>query len=131
TDSSGSGGRPLANILSVPAIDDLDGDGMPEIVVAGGSQVVVFHHDGQVFWTHDEVHDVSGATGASIFDFDADGNKEVVYIDEVAVYAFDGRNGNVLFRSDAHASNTLFDYPVIADVDADGSAEIVVAHNFY
>ena len=64
-----------------------------------------------------------------MFDFEGDGIQEVVYIDEVAMYAFDGTNGDVKFKSDEHASDTLFDYPTIADVDADGHADIVVAHD--
>jgi hypothetical protein len=118
-----------ANIASAPAIDDIDDDGHPEIVVAAGSQVVALNHDGSELWKQsDVVRDLSGATGASIFDFDGDGTLEVVYIDEVGMYAFDGMTGDVRFQTDKHASNTMFDYPTIADVDADGQAEIVVAH---
>lgn len=144
-----------ANILSPAAIANLDGEPYPEIVVAGGSQLVVFNHDGSRLWASGpadptlcdeepvspfttprpppiggaEIQDCSGATGASIFDFEGDGIQEVVYIDELAMYAFDGATGTVKFFSDRHDSNTMMDYPVIADVDGDGSAEIAVCHN--
>ncbi len=119
---------PSANILATPAIADLDGDGYPEIVTAGGNQLVVFNHDGTELWTA-AVHDMSGATGASIFDFEGDGVPEVVYIDEQEMVAYDGPTGSVKFYSTDHTSNTMFDYPVIADVDADDHAEIVVCNN--
>ena len=117
-----------ANILATPAIGDLDLDGYPEIVTAGGNQLICLNHDGTTLWTA-RVTDESGATGASIFDFEGDGLPEVVYIDEVEMVAFDGATGAVKFHSTEHASNTMFDYPTIADVDGDDQAEIIVCHN--
>ncbi len=119
-----------ANIVSPAAIGDLDHDGYPEIIVAGGNEIVAFKHDGTKLWSM-PVTDASGATGASIFDFDGDGWDEVIYDDEINVYAFDGRDGTVKFQSDRHNSDTMMDYPVIADVDGDGSAEILVTHTTY
>ncbi|MED5374209.1 MAG: VCBS repeat-containing protein [Myxococcota bacterium] len=119
---------PSANILSTPAIGDIDLDGMPEIVVAGGNELWALNHDGTVLWSA-AATDESGATGASIFDFEGDGQPEVVYIDEVQMIAFDGSTGGIKFYSTEHASNTMFDYPTIADVDGDHNAEILVCHN--
>lgn len=115
------------NILSAPAIGDLNADGSPEIVVAGGNALRVLQADGSLLWDA-RVTDESGATGASIFDFEGDGVPEVVYIDEVELVAFDGANGSIKFLSTTHASVTMYDYPVIADVDADGHANILVAN---
>ena len=117
-----------ANILATPAIGDLDLDGYPEIVTAGGNQLICLNHDGTTLWTA-RVTDESGATGASIFDFEGDGLPEVVYIDEVEMVAYDGATGAIKFHSTEHASNTMFDYPTIADVDGDDQAEIIVCHN--
>jgi hypothetical protein len=119
-----------ANIVSNAAVGDIDGDGRPEIVIAGGNQLLALNHDGTQLWSADVI-DQTGATGASIFDFEGDGLPEVVYIDETAMYAFDGPTGVVKFFSNDHGSDTLFDYPVIADVDGDDNAEIVVCHAFY
>jgi hypothetical protein len=116
-----------AHLLSPPAIGDLDLDGQPEIVTAGGDQLVCLNHDGSTLWTA-SVTDQSGATGASIFDFEGDGLPEVVYIDEVEMVVFQGASGAVKFHSTEHASSTMFDYPTIADVDGDDQAEIVVCH---
>ncbi len=119
---------PSANILATPAIGDLDDDGYPEIVTAGGNKLVVFNHDGTELWTA-SITDKSGASGASIFDFEGDGIPEVVYIDEVEMIAFEGTTGRIKFYDSDHASGTMFDYPTVADVDADGHAEILVCHN--
>ncbi len=117
-----------ANIFPIPAIGDVDADGFPEIVVAGGNELWVMRRDGTLFWSQ-PVTDESGATGAAIHDFDADGIPEIVYIDEVQMVAYDGATGAVKFQTGEHQSPTMYDYPVIADVDADGAAEIVVAHS--
>ncbi len=119
-----------ANIVSPPAIADLDNDGYPEIAVAGGNEIVVLNHDGSELWSS-AVTDESGATGASIFDFEGDGELEVVYIDEIEMFVYEGATGGIKFYTDAHASATMYDYPVVADVDADGHAEIVVCHDGY
>ena len=63
-----------------------------------------------------------------MFDFNADGNAEVVYHDECFLRVYDGRTGVVLF-SQASFTPTAFENPVIADVDGDFKAEIVFSTN--
>ena len=116
-----------SNIISPPAVADVNGDGLPEIFVAGGNQLVALRSDGVVLWTA-PVIDESGASGASVFDFEGDGIMDVVYIDEQNMSVFDGQTGELKFFSTEHASDTMMDYPVIADFDADGQAEIIVVH---
>lgn len=114
-----------------PAIADIDGDGRPEVVAPCGSELWALNgEDGSLLWTV-PIQDVSGAVGASLFDFDADGFIEVVYADEVAIYVLDGQDGRVQFTSDDHLSDTAMEYPVVADLDGDGAAEILVAHIWY
>ncbi len=123
--------NPSANIFPIPAVGDIDGDGRAEIIVAGGDVLWALNsEDGSILWEA-SVHDESGATGASIFDFDADGVPEVVYIDEIEMVAYNGADGVIKFQSFEHASATMYDYPVIADVDNDGHAEIVVVHDAF
>ena len=119
---------PGANIVSPAAIADLDGDGKVEIVVAGGNKIWTLNHDGTLLWSA-TVQDESGATGASIFDFEGDGDLEVIYIDETQMVAYEGATGNIKYQTSKHSSVTMFDYPVIADVDADGQAELLVCHD--
>ena len=64
--------------------------------------------------------------GQTFADFDADGAAEVVFADEVAFYVFDGASGAVIYQNDEHVHGTAWEYPVIADVDHDGHAEIIL-----
>ncbi len=116
--------------LSVASIGDLDLDGWPEIAIAGRDTLVVANHDGSLLWTA-SVHDETGATGTTIFDFEGDGFPELVHMDEMQVAVYDGRSGEMKFNTTEHSSNTMFEYPIIADVDGDDQAEIVVCHNGY
>ncbi|TNE90749.1 MAG: hypothetical protein EP330_07420 [Deltaproteobacteria bacterium] len=120
-------GLPNANIVSPAAVADVDGDGSPEIFAAGGNALVAFRADGTELWSAQAI-DESGATGPSVFDFESDGLLDVVYIDEQNMTVFDGMTGAIKFFNEEHNSDTMMDYPTIADVDADGQAEIIVAH---
>jgi hypothetical protein len=66
----------------------------------------------------------SNVTGSSVFDFNGDGAAEVVYNDECHFRIYDGSTGSVYHRLDSQ-SPTRIEYPVVADVDNDGNAEIV------
>ena len=118
--STGSGGG------GSPTIADFDGDGLPEVGVAGKSNYSVLDDDGSVLWSAAITDNSSSATGSSVFDFDADGAAEVVFSDEVALYVFDGATGSVIYQNDDHVHGTAWEYPVIADVDNDGAAEIIL-----
>ncbi len=99
--------------------------------MAGADYYVVFETGGSVRWFN-PVHDHSSKfTGSSVYDFDGDGVAEVVYGDEYTLWVFAGPTGDVLLEETDHASGTLWEYPVIADVDHDGHAEIILASNNY
>jgi hypothetical protein len=108
-----------------PTVIDLDGDGLPEIVVPSNFRLTVFETDGTVKWTAD-IQDQSGVTGATVFDFEDDGLFEIAHHDETDFRIFDALTGAQLFET-RHTSPTVLEYPVVADVDGDRQAEIVLA----
>jgi len=127
--SEGIPGAGSAYYGGPPTIADFDGDGDPEIGVAAGSRYSVFEGDGSILWQQTTTDASSGNTGSSVFDFEGDGVAEVVYADETTLWVFNGQDGSVKLASNDHNSGTWLEYPVVADVDADGHAEIVVTHN--
>ena len=114
-----------------PTVADFDNDGYPEVGVAGGYYYTVFDTDGAILWTAAVQDHSSQITGSSVFDFEGDGAADVVYADELTLWVYDGATGAVKFQLDDHASGTLFEYPLIVDVDNDGVTEIVLASNNY
>lgn len=114
-----------------PTVADFDNDGLPEVGVAGASYYSVLDTDGTVLWSQPVSDYSSNITGSSVFDFEGDGAADVVYADELTLWVYDGATGTVKLMDDGHASGTLFEYPLIVDVDNDGSTEIVLASNNY
>jgi hypothetical protein len=113
-----------------PTVADFDGDGDPEVGVAGGSSYLVIDPDGQpqVRWTSPTQDASSNVTGSSVFDFEGDGQHEVVYADECYLRVYDGADGTVRMEV-PNTSGTGHEYPLVADVDGDGNSELVVVAN--
>ncbi len=114
--------------LGRPSISDFDNDGELEIAVHGGTefagQLQVIENDLiTTLWTLN-TNDISGATGATAFDFNGDGQSEVVYRDETQLRIINGGSGAVL-ETFPCTSGTVVEYPVVADINADGQTEIV------
>jgi hypothetical protein len=82
-----------------------------------------------VLWSRPSQDMSSNVTGSTSFDFEGDGRVEAVYADECFARVYDGRTGTVLF-SQHHSSCTWYENPVVADVDGDLRAELVVGSNF-
>ncbi|MGR9072744.1 MAG: carboxypeptidase regulatory-like domain-containing protein [Gammaproteobacteria bacterium] len=119
----GGGGGPLT-------VSDVDGDGRPEIGVAGGRNYAVIETDGSIKWTSRTRDYSSAVTGSSVFDFESDGKAEILYNDEFYFRIYDGATGKILFQKQ-NTSGTLREFPVVADIDNDGHAEVVLASNNY
>jgi hypothetical protein len=112
-----------------PTVADFDGDGVPDVGVAGAVGYIVFSGKklmdpnvapaDTVLW-FTQTQDCSSAfTGSSVFDFDGNGKAEVVYADELYMRIYDGTTGDVLLQV-CNTSGTLHEYPLVADVDNDG-----------
>jgi hypothetical protein len=130
-----------------PNIADFDGDGTPDIGTAAADRYIVVQFDGVAtitsLWEADTKDESSQRTGSSVFDFDGDGRSEVIYGDEWYLRIYPGTEPScpggalcdgimddteVLFI-DINSSRTRTEYPIIADVDGDFKAEIVVSSN--
>ncbi|WGO96912.1 putative Ig domain-containing protein [Saccharophagus degradans] len=111
-----------------PTVGDFDGDGYNEIGVATSGSYTVYNHDLSILWSAIAIDNSSGVTGSSSFDFNGDGRVEVVYADQVSFRIFDGATGGVVYEQD-YSSGTLYEYPLIVDVDKDGATEIVLVAN--
>lgn len=114
-----------------PTIADFDGDGEAEIGLASEYWYRVLDSDGAELWRSPVQDSSSKRTGSSVFDFEGDGAAEVVYADEETLWVYDGATGAVELALDEHSSGTLVEYPLVVDVDNDGSAEIVAIANDY
>ncbi len=124
-----------------PTVADFNGDGVPDIGAAGAVGYIVFDGkkmmdpavpNGEITLWFQTTHDCSSAvTGSAVFDFNGDGKAEAVYSDEYRLYMYDGLTGENLLTPICNTTGTLWEYPVVADVDNDGQADIVVASNAY
>lgn len=115
-------------------VADFNGDGTPEIGLAGRSVYVVVDYNagtGQLveLWSR-LTQDNSERTGSSVFDFEGDGQNEVVYRDETTLYVFDGATGVTKVSTPCQAA-TRYDLPMVTDVDADGQTDIVCTCSNY
>jgi hypothetical protein len=134
-------GRAGSSIGGTPTVADFDGDGRAEIGIAHGAAYGVYDldctgpgapdsncHAAGLLWTSPTEDSSSASTGSSVFDFNGDGRAEVVYNDQFTFRVYDGLTGFVLVE-ELNSSRTRTEYPVIADVDSDGDAEIVFSAN--
>jgi hypothetical protein len=123
-----------------PTVADFNGDGTPDVALAGGiaycvidgSKVVdaAVANASTIMWTATTTDCSSAATGSSIFDFNGDGVAEVLYSDEEHLRVYQGPTGTVEW-STCNTTGTLEEFPLVADVDVDGHADIVVVSNAY
>ncbi|MGH9936583.1 MAG: FG-GAP-like repeat-containing protein, partial [Blastocatellia bacterium] len=127
--------------LGAPAVADFDGDGYPEIAIPSAitvfgdvnpnnlskTRLSVYERDGSFKWQRNLL--TGGfALPVAAFDFDGDGAAEIVYQDEQKLSILNGRrDGATLYELGVGKRCCSGAGPVIADVDNDGVAEIVVS----
>lgn len=107
-----------------PTVGDIDGDGFVEIAFVRDGLITVLNHDGSLLWRAPIQETSSGITGSTIFDFEGDGEAELLYGDEQFLRAYD-KKGAVKYQV-PNISGTWTEYPVIADVNNDGHADILM-----
>ncbi|MEO7113400.1 MAG: VCBS repeat-containing protein, partial [Polyangiaceae bacterium] len=123
-------------------IGDFNADHVPDVALAGGigyavldgsklMNATIASTDPSLFLFLKQTHDCSSAaTGSSLFDFNGDGNVEVAYADEFHLHVYDGKTG-VEEYTICNTNGTLEENPVVADVDGDGQADLIVVSNAY
>jgi len=125
------------DFVGYPLIGNIDNEPNLEILLTTNTSSSVGRIDGfrwngnQTFfrvYTYNTT-DKSGCTGITLFDFNQDDVMELVYRDETLLRIMQANQVTGTFtnlRTFSATSGTGYEYPVVADVDNDGSAEIVV-----
>ena len=133
-----------AKTIGYPMVGDIDGDGYLEFVYIdyktplSSSRITAMKYHPQTGlqtkWqaTH---ADESGQTSMTLFDFNQDGIMEIVYRDQDRLRIINGSGKSHLTGNDTipfynlytmtMSAGTWKEYPVVADVNGDGAAEIV------
>ncbi len=126
-------GEPASpNCWGKPAVvHDFNGDGKADVAASTCTTYAVFQMmpGGMQAQWNANVQDQSGLATATAFDFLGDAVAEAIYADETQIFVFDGVTGQQAMTA-PRSSGTLIEFPVVADVDNDGSAEIVYVSNY-
>ncbi|MCB9833023.1 MAG: FG-GAP repeat protein [Planctomycetes bacterium] len=135
--------------FSVGAAGDVDGDGVPDLIVGArlddtngnnaGMARVFSGLDGSIIWTFrgDGAEDYFGAAVDGAGDLDGDGYADLIVgarfddpngIDSGMARVFSGRDGSVLASFDGDSADDLFGYEVsgAGDLDGDGFDDLLV-----
>jgi len=130
-----------AKMFSSPAVGDLTGDGVPEIVVGYGDPfagslvggVKAFRNNGALLWDHpSNDRDSNGSPDAvvgtpAIGDVDGDGQNDVVWgSTDYKVYFVTGSNGVNKPNWPRDVLDSVLSSPVLHDMDGDNRPEIIV-----
>ena len=136
-----------ASVHSFPVVGDVDGDNQYEIVVGGfndftyddgGEAIIIIDNSGRIEYTIDlSFHDVHYGSAPALADLNGDGTPEIIYQTEAYLFVYThnvdtfelmpGWPQRVSQLRNPWAGDSS---PVVGDVDADGSQEIVITvHN--
>ena len=116
-------------------VHDFDGDGQAEFAFSIADTYMVLEMVDDGGWTLQTlaqwpVLDASGLAAGTAFDFLGDGDAEAMYADEDVLYVWESSDDQLEpYVAEGRTSRTIVEYPVVADVDNDNSAEIVVVSN--
>ncbi len=116
-----------------PTIGDFDGNPHTiEIAVATGKYLTIFDQNLNLIAKLETQDCSSEATGISSFDFNGDGKPEILYGDEKYFRILELKRGQLQVVSKiVNPSGTLLEYPVVVDLEGNGTSAIVVASNNY
>ena len=110
-------------------LDDANGDGKLDLVFVAGAQIFCLGVDasGNLFkqWVR-AINDNPGVLSLTIYDFNNDGNPEVVYRDAQQLAVADGKTGQTTLWSSTCQAYTFTEGPIVADVNGDGGTDICI-----
>lgn len=115
-------------------IGDFDGNAQSlEIAIATGRSLTIYDVSGNKIAGSLTTDCSSRKTGVASFDFNGDSKPEIIYADEqyLRIYELDGSLNLKTIWQTINPSGTLSEYPVVADADGDGYADLIVAQNSY
>jgi hypothetical protein len=119
---------------TIPYAGDLNGDGFVDFAFAeshNGLGLVSYHYDpsqpGNIKRGLNKT-EFAETSGFTMFDFNQDGKSEIVYRNTTQFFIVDGTTLNPITPITTMYSGTVAEYPIVADVDNDGSAEIILTH---
>lgn len=106
------------------AMGDVDGDGVPELAVNTYGEILLLDASGTQLWSVATRQVEAGAVVMA--DLDADGAYELIAYGNSGLRILSGRDGTLLSEDSSIYSGMSYASPAVADIDGDGSAEIVV-----
>ena len=117
---------------TIPFCADINGDNHPEIIfnTANGMNVLYYDLMAENSMSLKVVPDYKESAAYTAFDFNQDGKAELVYRGDNNLFLIDGATLKPLCDSIQAFSGTIAEFPVVADVDADGHAEIVLTRAY-
>lgn len=118
-----------------PALGDLDGDGIPEIIAtqANGAnspyavserRLIALHADGSLMWASEQWHSSRGGGAIAIADLDGDGRPEILAPTHVA-----DAGGEQLWAPPNPAPS--YSMPVAVNLDLEGELEVLYGATAY
>ncbi|MEX1363949.1 MAG: VCBS repeat-containing protein [Nannocystaceae bacterium] len=103
-----------------PALGDIDGDGLPEIVTADPTaHLMAFEHDGSLKWTSASTWNGASIGAIALADMDNDGDVEIIAGNQLYDH-----NGTLLWTATQPAGSNSA--TAAADLDGDGDLEMVL-----
>lgn len=136
------------SLRSLHMISDVDGDGLEDVAIVAGSSDQCAKEDeilvlalsgieGTKIWEYSykvDFHGLKegtrGSTPAAVLDFDKDGSKDIVVIDDKNVmHIVDGQTGNALETIELKVFGAIWELMLIPDISDDG-VEDAIAFEF-
>ncbi len=122
---------------SRPFAGDVDGDGFPEVCLTGAYVLQTYKYNTatktlDLQWEL-PTSDFSGSTTLTMFDFAQDGKARLVYRDQESLRIIDASTNppTIEARVEEIYSPTVNEFPIVADINGDNAAEIIVTGSPY